>query len=171
MTDLINHLLDIEKIESGNVNVNLTKTNILTMVKRVIVFNQPQAEFKQIKLSLEISIQRHFTMTDGLVLSQILDNLISNAIKYSPINTTVQIRVLKKADKIRIEIQNQGQGLTAQDQEKLFLKFSRLSAKTTANENSTGLGLYISQQLAAMLHTKINCDSTENQGATFSVEL
>ena len=171
MTDLISHLLDIDKIESGHVNVSLKETDILEIVKNVIAFNQPQAEFKQIKLELKASDNLQLILTDAFIVSQILDNLISNAVKYSPINKSVDIRVFKKSDKIQLEIQNQGQGLSAKDKQKLFLRFSHLSTKTTAAEHSSGLGLYIAQQLAAMLNTQISCESEENKGAIFRLEL
>ncbi|NOQ62899.1 MAG: hypothetical protein GQ582_00110 [Methyloprofundus sp.] len=170
MTDLIGHLLDIDKIESGNVSVQLKDAKLLDIVTNVIAFNQPQADFKKIKIELKILEKLPVVLTDEFIATQILDNLISNAVKYSPLNSSIEIRLFKKFDKVQFEIQNQGQGLSAKDKQKLFLRFSHLSAKTTAEEHSSGLGLYIAQQLAAMLQTQICCESTENQGATFSVE-
>lgn len=171
MTALIDNLLDIEKIESGNTCVSLKQIDILSRVDSVILLNHQQAKAKGITLTLTTTDTHYTTLTDECILLQILDNLISNAIKYSPINAVVDIRLIKKRDKIRIEVQNQGQGLTAKDQERLFMKFGHLSTRPTADEYSTGLGLYIAQNLAALLKTQIHCFSIENQGATFSFEL
>ena len=167
---IIDKLLDIDKIESGNIQVNLTEINILETIKNVIMLYQQKAYAKKIFIHFQAINRCDLIFNDEFIVSQILDNLLSNAVKYSPINETVEIRLLKKENKIIIEIQNKGQILTTKDKENLFLKFSRLSPKPTANENSTGLGLYISQKLAAMIKTKIICKSIENQGTTFSLE-
>jgi signal transduction histidine kinase len=101
------------------------------------------------------------------MLYQILDNLISNAIKYSPLNKQIFVRILSQAETIQIEIQDQGQGFSADDHSKLFGKYTRLSAKPTNNEHSTGLGLFIVKKLVKALHGNIYCESTLGQGATF----
>jgi len=171
MFALINNLLDVDKIETGNISVNWVETDILGVVQNLITIHQPHAQTKEIQIILQADRLPYIALTDKFLLSQILDNLISNAIKYSPIKKLVFIRLLKVDNKIKIEIQDQGQGLTFEDKEKLFFKFNRLSNKPTANEHSTGLGLYIAQKLAMMLKTKIECESSVGQGSVFSVDI
>jgi signal transduction histidine kinase len=101
----------------------------------------------------------------------VLDNLISNAIKYSPPGREVFVRVSRSTASARIEVQDQGPGLTAEDQRKLFGKFARLSARPTGNESSTGLGLAITKRLVDAMGGRIWCESSPGQGATFFVEL
>lgn len=171
MISLIEMLLDVDKIETGNIRAHLIETNLLTIVDDLIEIHSQAAQDKGICIQFKKVEQDYFVLADKLILAQILDNLLSNAIKYSPFNKIVEINLIKKGASIMIEMTDQGQGLTAQDKQKLFVKFSRLSARPTAKENSTGLGLYIAQKLAAMLNTKIQCESVKNQGATFSLDL
>lgn len=171
MIELINILLDIDKIESGKFEINLIELDLINFMKDLINLYTQQAQTKKIEIHLQANDINYFTLTDYFLLSQILDNLISNAIKFSPNYKTVIIYLSKKIDCIRIEIQDQGQGLSDTDKEKLFIKFSRLSAKPTSHENSTGLGLYISQKMALLLNTKIECESKQGYGAIFSLEI
>lgn len=108
---------------------------------------------------------------DPNVLVQALDNLISNAVKYSPPGKPIVVRQLTVSDQIRIEVQDQGPGLTAEDQKKLFGKFARLSAKPTGGEPSVGLGLSIVRRMMEAMRGRVGCESEPGQGATFFVEL
>lgn len=105
--------------------------------------------------------------TDASAMTQVIDNLVSNAIKYSPKGKSIQIRLLHETDSVRIEVQDEGPGLSEVDQKKLFGKFARLSAKPTGGEQSTGLGLSIVKRMAETMHGQIRCRSTLGQGATF----
>ncbi len=171
MFELINNLLDIDKIETGNVAVNWAQTDIFKLVQDLISIHQQHADAKEIVILLQAIDMAYIARTDKFFLSQILDNLISNAIKYSPINDTVTLQLSKTADKIMFAVHNEGPGLSAEDKTRLFEKFNRLSNKPTANEHSTGLGLYIAQKLASMLQATIECESFENQGVTFILTL
>lgn len=171
MFELINNLLDVDKIETGNIAIKWGETDIFKVVEDLMPIHQQHAQAKDIVLSLQAVDVPYFANTDKFLLSQVLDNLISNAIKYSPVNHAVTICLSKTAHKVKIAVQNQGQGLSDTDKEKLFVKFNRLSNKPTANEHSTGLGLYIAQKLAKMLNSKIECESVVEQGAVFSLEL
>jgi signal transduction histidine kinase len=120
---------------------------------------------------------------------QILDNLLSNAVKYSPYGRNVWVRVLDDYESllidttprgsllapsqeyVRIEIQDEGPGLTEEDKQKIFGKFTRLSAKPTAGEHSTGLGLSIVKKMVEGMSGKVWVESEEGKGATFIVLL
>lgn len=113
-------------------------------------------------------------LADKQAFQEIFDNLLSNAIKYSPSWKRVYVRVQQVNDpppRIRFMVQDEGPGLTEADKERLFTKFARLSAKPTANEHSTGLGLSIVKKLVEMQNGTVWCESTEGKGATFIVEL
>jgi signal transduction histidine kinase len=103
-------------------------------------------------------------------MHQVLDNLISNAIKYSPPMTHIDIRLVQMAETVRCEIQDEGPGLSEKDQQKLFGKFARLTTQPTGGEHSTGLGLFIVKKLVTAMNGKVWCESELGKGATFVVE-
>jgi len=112
-----------------------------------------------------------WVLADPKAAYRILDNLLSNAIKYSPPGGDVFVRMRNSPDGVVWEVQDQGAGLTAADQAKLFQKFTKLSARPTGGESSTGLGLSIVKMLAMQMQGSVECKSTQGEGATFSVRL
>ena len=112
----------------------------------------------------------YLALVDTNSLQQVLDNLISNAIKYSPPNKCITIRLKQNAAQVSCEIQDEGPGLTVEDKQKLFGKFTRLSAQPTANEHSSGLGLFIVKKLVTHMQGQVWCESELGKGATFIVE-
>jgi signal transduction histidine kinase len=120
-----------------------------------------------------------------VLLPQVLDNLISNALKYSPHGKNVFVRITKTEVQtvndddesvrvfsyIRFAVQDEGPGLSALDKEKLFQKFTRLSARPTGGEYTTGLGLSIVKKMVEAMHGRVWCESEFGKGATFIVEL
>jgi len=104
-------------------------------------------------------------------MSQVLENLVSNAVKYSPPGKNIFVRLKKEASAARCEVQDEGPGLSAEDQKKLFGKFARLSAKPTGGEHATGLGLSIVKRMVEAMHGKVWCESEPGKGATFIVTM
>jgi signal transduction histidine kinase len=173
MLDIIMKLLDVNKIESGGYELYCTPTS-LDVLERQVQGYQVRAAQKAIQLSYEFIEASIYA--DALALQQVFDNLISNAIKYSPEWSKIWIRTLRQVNPsgsamVRIEIQDEGPGLTEQDKTKLFTKFARLSAKPTGQESSTGLGLSIVKRLVDEMNGQVWCESEHGKGATFIVEL
>ena len=110
------------------------------------------------------------TLVGRNVTVQVLDNLVSNAVKYSPPGRNIFVRLNQAAEAIRCQVQDEGPGLSAEDQKKLFGKFARLSAKPTAGEPATGLGLSIVKKMVEAMNGRVWCESEPGQGATFVVE-
>lgn len=108
---------------------------------------------------------------DPNVLTQVLENLVSNAVKYSPPDRSIFVRLKQLPGTVRFEVQDEGPGLSAEDQQKLFGKFARLTAKPTGDETSTGLGLSIVKRMVEAMNGEVWCESEAGQGATFIVEL
>ena len=106
-----------------------------------------------------------------MYLHQVFDNLISNALKFSYPGTSINISVAESKQQVAIAIADQGPGFTQQDMKKLFGKFQRLSAKPTAGEPSTGLGLSIVKKYVKLLKGTIKCDSEMGKGAVFTIYL
>ena len=104
-------------------------------------------------------------------LWQVVDNLISNAIKYSPLGSTIIVRCHRNTSVARLSVQDFGPGLTDEDKAKLFGHFQRLSAQPTAGENSSGVGLSIVKKIVELHKGRIWVESEYGKGATFIVEL
>lgn len=170
MRDLIADLLDANAIEQGKFTSNIERCAVTELVQESVEHNQPNASAKGITLRM-ISAGELWGRADRKAAVQILDNLISNAIKYSPHNTEVRIGAAAERGQILISVTDQGPGLSAEDQKKLFQKFTRLSAKPTGGESSTGLGLSIVKKLAQAMSGTVECRSELGAGATFIVRL
>ncbi len=171
MVELIKNLLDVNQIESQKIAVKMQKINITMVLQKLLQSYLNRAAVKNIQVHFDAATPEMLIWADVNVLRQILDNIISNAIKYSPPNKNVYIRLINTEKYVRWEVQDEGQGLNADDLQKLFGKFTRLTARPTAGENSTGLGLFIVKKLVEMIGGKVWCESELGQGACFIVEL
>ena len=131
------------------------------------------AKEKSISVHFKDKTEENIVYADINKVLQILDNLISNAVKFSPYDKKVYIKTekikIKKTNEkyIRIEVKDQGPGIKLEEMDKLFGKFNKLSARPTAYENSSGLGLYIVKKLIDGMKGKLWCESKENHGASF----
>ncbi len=167
---ILSNLLDVNAIESGEYNLNYQNVNISFLLNETINHFKNTAEEKNISLEYENKIGDIVYSTDENALTEILENLISNAIKYSEENKSVWI-VLSKGDKyFKIQVIDSGLGIKEEEQEKVFKKFAKISNKPTAGENSTGLGLSIVKKLTEMLGGTISFKSVYGSGTTFTLE-
>jgi signal transduction histidine kinase/HAMP domain-containing protein len=176
MNEIITNLLDINAIESGGLKLTLEDFNIAMVMRHVVKDYADRAEKKFLTLSYDAP-EVVLATGDEQATIQIMDNLVSNAVKYSPRSKAIAVRVLRGEvngdgrKRVRVEVQDQGPGLTDEDKTKLFGKFARLSAQPTGDEHSTGLGLSIVKRLAEAMQGNVWCESEVGKGATFVVEL
>lgn len=169
MLDLLNDLLDLSAIESGKLTLRLTPARLDGQVQDRLQRSQLLAEAKQITIKAEIGPVPEVPV-DLNRFAQIFDNLVSNAIKYSHAQTEVTVRVFVGEDqRIHIEIQDQGQGISEEDQQRLFGDFQRLSSRPTGGERSTGLGLAIVKRMVEAHDWRITVSSELGKGSTFSL--
>jgi two-component system, sensor histidine kinase and response regulator len=171
MLALVENLMDVNAIEQGKVKIDITPIELSEVIRGVVENYRRKAEAKEQQLVLTGDHESLIALTDPHATIQIFDNLISNAIKYSPPGKRVEVRLSQRDKNIRVEIKDQGPGLTPDDQKKLFGKFARLSARPTGGEPSTGLGLSIVKKMVEAAGGKVWCESHPGQGATFIVEL
>ena len=171
MLDLVNDLLDIAKIESGKLHLNLQETDLAALVSQNVALNRALADKKNITLVLDVPDDLPPLTVDPGKMEQVLNNLISNAIKYSYPGTTVSIRLTRQGDSVLLSVADEGQGIPADELGKLFQPFERTSVTTTAGEKSTGLGLVIVKRIVEGHHGKIWVESTVGKGTTFFVSL
>jgi len=170
MFTLITNLLDVNQIESGKIKLNLVNVDILPIVESVVRDYTKRAKEKDINLHFSSEGSNFHVYVDVNLVGQILDNIISNAVKYSPLDKNVYINLIANEKKIRCEVKDEGYGLSADDLGKLFGKFNRLSTKPTSGEHSTGLGLFIVKKLVEAMNAKIWCESELGKGSKFMVE-
>ncbi len=171
MLELVRNLLDINRLESGMVQLSKYSFDIEPLISTTIALYRLQAESKNITIQYSQEALSSLVLADEQAIMQVLDNLISNAIKYSPFDKSIFIRLKSSTYALRIEIQDEGEGISHSDMPKLFGKFARLSARPTGGEHSTGLGLSIVKKMVEAMNGKVWCESELGQGATFIVEL
>ncbi|MFK5970029.1 MAG: hybrid sensor histidine kinase/response regulator [Candidatus Marithrix sp.] len=170
MFDLVKNILEVNAIELGKLELSFSKQNILPVVQGLFKHYAEVAESKNIQLQLNNHDEKCYVKVDTNSIYRILDNLISNAIKYSLPNKKILISISNNYDSVRFKIKDEGPGLSDMDQKKLFGQFTRLTPQPTGGEHSTGLGLFIVKQLAETMHGKVWCESMLGHGATFIVE-
>ncbi len=168
LLDMIAKILDVEAIESTDLNLVLEKTDLTEIMNNIADRYVLMASQKRISILRTISSNVYATVDKGYV-DQVLENLISNAIKFSPIDKKVTINLFQSGGKVIGEIKDEGPGLTADDKTKLFGKYQKLSAVPTGNETSTGLGLSIVKKFVEAMKGEIWCESEAGNGASFFV--
>jgi len=168
MNDMINRLLDIRKIEDKISKLKLEKVNLKKIIRDVN--NNLSNEINRKRINLSVEAEELYAQVDPDYATQVFENLISNAIKFSPPHKAVKVILAKDDGKARAEIIDEGPGLTEDDKKKVFGKFQRLSAKPTGGEQSTGLGLSIVKKYVEAMNGKVWCESEQGKGANFIVE-
>lgn len=168
MFQLIKDLLDANAIEQGKFTSNIENCDLRQVAGECAANNQTHATRKEIVICTEEGAPV-WGRADRNATMQILDNLISNAVKFSPPKSTVLVKVASHQGYVRISIKDHGPGLSPDDQKKLFGKFTRLSAQPTGGESSTGLGLSIVKKLAEAMAGTVTCQSVLGEGATFTL--
>lgn len=171
MADMLQQLLDANAIERGERKFELKPCELSSVLNSVLAIYRPRAAAKQQTLHFETDSAPASVLGDRGVLTQVLENLVSNAVKYSPLGKNIFVRLNNQSGIVRCEVQDEGPGLSAEDRTKLFGKFARLSAKPTGGETATGLGLSIVKRMVEAMNGKVWCESEPGQGATFVVQL
>ena len=166
MLGFLNDLLDVTQIEAGKLNLKLEPVDLDDLLREAVYRHNRMAASKGTQVLLEPDSTGQVT-ADRTRLGQVVDNLISNAVKYSPPGSTVKINVEQAGEGWRVNVQDQGPGLTAEDRQHLFQNFARLSARPTGDEKSVGLGLAITRRVVEAHGGKIGVDSEPGQGANF----
>jgi len=170
MNGLISDLLDVNAIEQGRFASAVESCDLGRLVAQSVKNNLPAAGKKMIQIQTDLAPGLLASANPAATL-QILDNLVSNALKFSHPRTTIQVRTLAKANHVLVAVRDEGPGITPADQKKLFQKYTRLTARPTAGESSNGLGLAIVKRLAEAMSGAIECSSTPGAGATFTLRL
>ena len=171
LTSMVDHLISDAMADAFDITIRREPVDIASLVSEVADANQPLAANKQ--QTITVSAPPNFvTMCDADRMREAIDNLVSNAIKYSPIGGKIAVLVSHGQNATIIRIADEGAGLSPEDLGRLFGRFQRLSAKPTAGESSTGLGLSIVKRIIDMHGGKVTAESGgPGQGSTFTVSL
>lgn len=147
MLNLINDLLDITRIESGKLNLDLRLVNLVALIKHNLDLNSILAKTKQIELLFRYSELIQQVLVDPMRIEQVLNNLISNAINFSSPNSTIEVTTTTEGNYVKVAVRDNGLGIAEDDMVKLFKPFEKTSVTSASGEKSTGLGLAIAKKI------------------------
>ena len=170
MLAMINDLLDISRIESGNMQLSQKNGSINKLILERIRIIQLQAEKKHINIHKDLASIPEISF-DAHRLGQAIDNLVTNAIKFAPIGSNVYLSLKQNEDMIKFSVTDEGPGIPIEEQHLLFSEFHRLSIRPTGGETSTGLGLAIAKKIIEAHNGLIEFETQEGMGSTFSLLL
>jgi signal transduction histidine kinase len=171
LTRLVNDLLDVSRLASGRLQLTLRAVDLKAIVQQVCTELQAVGDSKRIQTVATLPPQPVHVKADQGRLVQILTNLLSNAYKYSPEESTVTVQVHPQAQRAQVDVIDQGMGIAALDQSQLFSKFFRTEEAKRQGIGGTGLGLYITRALVEMQDGQIWITSRQGEGSTFSFTL
>ncbi len=169
---IINDILDFSKIESGNLNVEKIDFNTHEELETLADLFRAKASEKSVSLSfiLDKNLPKALK-SDPLRIKQIMANMLSNAIKFTPRNGRIELLIKHTNENLHISVKDNGIGIAEEQQEDIFKAFSQAESSTTRKYGGTGLGLAISSKLVKMLGGKLKLESKEGQGSRFYFEI
>jgi PAS domain S-box-containing protein len=168
---LINDILDIEKIESGNIRFDMVKQHILPLVRQAIETMQPYALQHYVVFELHEKAADAYVMVDADRIMQVVVNLLSNAAKFSPAGAKVEINVTQVARSIRVSVRDHGNGIEGEFRSRIFQKFAQADSSDTRKKGGTGLGLSISKAIIEKHGGCIDFCSSSGFGTEFYFDL
>lgn len=167
---LVNQLLDLEKADSENLNIHVSKNDLTDFVRKVMSSFESFADSKEIKLTANLPDHPCYIYYDPGQLEKALTNLISNAIKFTPEQEEVTVTLLKDDDTVAIEVKDNGIGIDEEDLDHIFSRFYQVDSSMT-REEGIGIGLSLSYQLVELHHGKLSVQSKPGEGSIFTIRL
>jgi two-component system sensor histidine kinase/response regulator len=172
MNHYLEQLLDLNALERGGVSMRPRVLDLREMVRAAVERHFPRAVQKDITLRKEAAGElRMHVRADPIFLRQVLDNYLSNALKFTPPGGLVRLRVASRDGEAHVTVNDSGPGLSGEDMASAFKRFARLSARPTSGEKSTGLGLAICRALTQRMGGRVWCGNDPDGGACFGLAL
>lgn len=168
LASLINDLSTLSRAEHGTLDVDYVSINVPQLVQKLVDNYTPSVEKKGLKLFAEVDPTLEVLQSSSLYVREILQNFITNAIKYTE-QGHITISVKPANGGVKFIISDTGIGISKNDQERVFSKFFRSEDFRTRKNSGTGLGLYVTMKLAKMINAQVSLDSTLNQGSSFTI--
>jgi signal transduction histidine kinase len=171
MVTVTDNLLDVSRIEAGRIELILKPIDLESLVAQVAAEFQPQLDVKSQKLHLSAALPLPLALCDEARAAQIVSNLVSNASRYSPPESEITLRLAPAPVEgfLQVSVMDQGAGISAQDQEKLFSQFFRTASAGLSRGSGAGLGLYITRALVELHGGRIWLESEPGRGSSFHV--
>jgi len=168
---IINDILDVEKIQSGGLEIRIESVPLATFLQQAIAVNQAYGVKYHVRFELENVPSTIELAADPDRLMQVMANLLSNAAKFSPAGSTVRVRAIECDPHVRIEVEDRGIGIPEQFRKRVFDKFAQADSSTSRRFEGTGLGLSITRKLTEAMGGTIGFTTVTDQGTTFYFEL
>lgn len=168
---LINDILDLSKVESGNIELDLSKVDISSLIERCLVFFKEKAMTKKLEITTNIEDFTDDFLADELKLKQVLINLIGNAVKFTEDNGRITIYAQKSDKYFKITVEDTGIGIDKKDINKLFEPFHQLENVYTKKVQGTGLGLALSKKMIELHGGKLTVKSILGEGSSFTIKI
>ncbi len=169
MNKLINNLLNIQAIEDGKLPLNIIELNVVSILRLGMGEFRRLTDQKNITIALGADEEPNIAV-DEVWFHQIMENIVSNAVKYSPRGKHIQIRLKTFPETVQIRISDNGPGIPKEEQPRLFQRFEKLSVRPTAGESSTGIGLSTVKKLMETMRGRVWYESNTDVGSTFVLE-
>jgi signal transduction histidine kinase len=171
LVGLINNLLNVSRIERGVLTLRRDKIDWAELVQKAIADQQFTAKAKSLTLTYEGPKEGVFLFADPLAITEVINNLVSNAINHTLTGGTIAVTVVEMGDEVVTKVIDNGVGISEQSLPHLFTKFYRARSSLTSGSGGTGLGLFISRSIVEMHDGRISAESEEGKGSTFTVVL
>lgn len=167
MQTVVANFLDTESLQHGHTRLRLESVPLNPLIEEALRNNLEYARQKQVALTQQLATELPLVEADRFQISQVLDNLIGNAMKFSPAHSATCVYSHHDNQYVYVEICDGGPGIAPEDMEKLFVRHAQLSNTPTGNESSSGIGLSLSKQMIDLHHGRIGARNNEGQGSTF----
>ena len=171
MVDLINSLLNVSRLELGTFAIDPEDTDVIALTQSVLDEQAPQIKERNINLTAELSRTTPHLYADPKLLRMVFQNLVSNAVKYTPIGGSVSVAVIPQGENIAITVADTGLGIPQAEQSQIFSKLFRATNARESDTDGTGLGLYIVKSVVEQAGGTIRFESVERKGTTFFILL
>lgn len=164
---LINDILDIEKIESGKIELAIRPVELVPLLEQAITLNLAYGEQFKVTFALKERLPDAWVRADSDKILQVMTNLLSNAAKFSPPGDSVEIKVTREAAELKVSISDHGTGIPDEFKKRIFSKFAQADSSDSRQKNGTGLGLSIVRALIESMGGRVGFDSEIGKGTTF----
>jgi signal transduction histidine kinase len=169
MSELIKNLLEIQVMDAGRMNINNQEVSLNNIINSYVNHMSHVVSSRKAEIEIDQPEKEVRIISDPARITQILDNYVSNAFKYSPEGSKVYIHLSEHEKYIELSVKDEGPGISEKDMDKLFKQFSTVSSVPRSGEHATGLGLAIVKKLADALGAQVGCQSEKGKGCTFYV--
>ena len=169
--EMITNLRDMREIDAGYISIEKKEFELATTIKRALRSFSKQIEIKKIKVRTELDIESTLINLDEYYVQRVIENVISNAVKFSKEDKEIILKLIKETDFYRLEVIDEGEGIKDDEKHLVYSKFNKLSANATGGEGCLGLGLHNSKYFLSEMNGKIHFGRNENGRTKFVIDL